>query len=751
MNVQDWLGADNQLSIDIWEKKYRYKNETFDQWLNRVSGGNSKVKDLILKKKFLFGGRILSNRGLEKESVKSTLSNCYVVAPPEDNIESIFECASKLARTFSYGGGVGIDISKLAPKGAVVHNAAKETSGAVSFMDLYSMITGLIAQNGRRGALMISLDCNHPDIEDFIKIKSDLDRVTKANISIKITNDFMRAVKNNESFELSFFRPETKETIKRTVNAKEMFRKICEMNYDYAEPGMLYWDNIENWNLLSEDNEFHYAGVNPCAEEPLPAGGSCLLGSINLSEFVTKDKSFDFEDFKNTVTVAVRALNDVLEEGLPLHPLQEQRDSVNDWKQIGMGIFGLADMLIKMGMTYGNEESIDLCGNIAHTMIDQAIKTSAYLAKEKGIYPKYNPETVLKSSFFNVNTSKETKELVRLYGLRNSQLLTIAPTGSLSTMLGVSGGIEPIFANYYTRKTESLHGKDKYYKVYTPIVKQYMNEHNLSEDDEFELPEYFVTAQTLNYRNRIDMQSVWQSYIDASISSTVNLPNETTIEEIEDLYMYAWERGLKGVTIFRDGCKRMGILTTNDSNKKDRDETNEVSEMSNKVNYNQITPVSRKTIGMTHGNTYCKKCACGTLYITVNRDEDGNVVETFVHTSKGGICQANSSAVTRLSSLALRSGVKVEEIADQLKGITCTACAKLMAKGEKLDGVSCPDILSKTIMEFYNTNDVVPAMPVFESKAEEDNNQMKCPDCGQPISFTEGCVKCTSCAWSKCN
>ena len=265
MTVQEWLGEDNQIGIDIWTNKYPYGNESFDEWLDRVSGGDEEVKQIILNKEFLFGGRILSNRGLHKLGVKITVSNCYVITPPEDNIESIFECATKLARTYSYGGGCGVDISRLAPRGAKVNNTAKETSGAISFMDLYSMITGLIGQNGRRGALMLSISCEHPDLEEFIEVKSDLDRVTKANISIRITDKFMKAVKNKEMFTLSFTRTETGETITKDVDAYSIFHKICVMNWNYAEPGMLFWDRIENWNLLSCDDNFSYAGTNPLA------------------------------------------------------------------------------------------------------------------------------------------------------------------------------------------------------------------------------------------------------------------------------------------------------------------------------------------------------------------------------------------------------------------------------------------------------------------------------------------------------
>lgn len=266
MRVEKWLGENNQIGLDIWHKKYQYNNESFDEWLDRISGGNSKLKQLIIEKKFLFAGRILSNRGLFKEGKKVTYSNCYVLTQPEDNIESIFDCAKQLARTFSYGGGCGVDISKLSPKGARINNAAKETSGAISFMDLYSLTTELIGQHGRRGALMISLDCHHPDVEDFITIKSDLDKVTKANISIRVTNDFLQAVVNDEDFKLEFTREETGEKIEKIVKASEIFDKFAQMNWDYAEPAFLFWDRIKKYNLLGNDEEFEYAGVNPCAK-----------------------------------------------------------------------------------------------------------------------------------------------------------------------------------------------------------------------------------------------------------------------------------------------------------------------------------------------------------------------------------------------------------------------------------------------------------------------------------------------------
>lgn len=560
----------DELQKSIWKNKYRYNKENFDEWINRISAKNTRIGKLIRQKKFLFAGRILANRGLYKDGLKVTYSNCYVLEPPKDNLEDIFDTAKKLARTFSYGGGVGIDISKLRPRGAKVNNSAKNTTGAVSFMELYSMTTGLIGQRGRRGALMISMEVSHPDIEDFIDIKTDLTKITKANISVRINDEFMKAVENNETYRCEFIVEGNNEHVIKEVDAKKLFMKLCKNNWDYAEPGILFWDNIKKHHLMSEDKEFAYSGVNPCAEEPLPSGGSCLLGSINLAEFVIQpfgtSATFDSNKFKACVRESVIALNQVLDEGLDLHPLQEQKISVDKYRQIGLGVMGIGDMLIKMNMRYGSDKSIDLCKFIARTMLNEAVKQSSLLAKEYGPFKEYKKEAILKSKFFNDNIDDDIKELVKLYGLRNSQLLTIPPTGSISTMLGISGGIEPIFNISYIRKTESLHDEDVYYKVYTPIVKEYMDLKNIT--DEKDLPDIFVTAMSLDYEDRIKMQQAWQQYIDASISSTINLPYETTVEDVYEIYIEAWKHNLKGVTIFRDGCKRSGVLI----NEKPKDE-----------------------------------------------------------------------------------------------------------------------------------------------------------------------------------
>lgn len=696
MTEKEWLGEENQLGMDIWTRKYQNQGESFEEWIHRVTGGNEEMAGYIREKKFLYGGRILSNRGLYKDGRKVTYSNCYVITPPEDNIESIFDCAKKLARTYSYGGGCGIDISGLAPKGARINNAAKETTGSVSFMELYSMVTGLIGQNGRRGALMISLDCSHPDVPDFIELKTDLEKVTKANISLRIHKDFMEAVKNDQEYTLHYTRETTGEVIEKKVQARELFRKITDTNWDYGEPGALFWDRITGWSLLSNTDTFTYAGVNPCAEEPLPAGGSCLLGSINLSAFVrdpfSEHSYFDFDGLKACVKAAVKALNEVLDEGLPLHPLEEQRESVRQWRQIGLGIMGLADALIKLGLTYGEEEAVAMCDRIGFAMADTAIAASALLAKEEGAYPMCNIRQVMETPYFQANTTEKTRELVKKYGLRNSQLLTIAPTGTLSTMLGISGGIEPIYANYYMRKTESLHGTDVYYKVYTKIVENYMKQHNIEDDKD--LPEYFVTAMTLDYRQRINMQAAWQEHIDASISSTVNVPNSFTQEETENLYLYAYEKGLKGITIFRDGCRRVGILNT-----EMKEEKKEVTPGEG-LKRGEILLVSDDVIGKKRKLI----TGCGSLHcIALFDPHTGALLETYLSKGSTGGCNNFMVGLSRMISISARGGISIETIVDQLNssGSCPSYTARKVTRGDTSKGACCPMAVGNALMDMY--------------------------------------------------
>lgn len=714
MRVQDWLGEKNDIGIDIWKNKYRNEDETFDEWLDRVSGGNEAIRHLIVDKKFLFGGRILANRGIEGNK---TYSNCYVLSPPEDNLESIFDTAKNLARTFSYGGGVGFDLGNLAPKGAKVNNTAKYSTGAVSFTELYNTTTGLIGQNGRRGALMLSMPVNHPDIEEFIELKGDVNKITNANISVRVDDEFMTSVLHDTDYKLSFTRKETGEVIEKNMSAKRLFRKLCEMNWKCAEPGILFWDEIQSHHMVAHKGELKFAGVNPCGEQTLPAGGSCLLGAINLSEFVvnpfTDSAHFDSESFTEAVKTAVVALNEVLDEGLMLHPLAEQRIAVKKWRQIGLGIMGLADCLIKLGLVYGSEEANHFCKGLALIMFRTALVASDELGGKIGTYEGYDPNVVNES------------DLVKRCGvvtthLANSQLLTVAPTGTISTMLGVSGGIEPMFATKYTRKTQSLHGEDVTYEINTPIVQQYLTLDSV--DHITALPPEFITAREIKPINRLKCQAAWQSFIDASISSTINLPNSATVEDIERIYIDAWSLNLKGVTVYREGCDREGILTT--------DHKEEVVE-------------STKTNGLERHLT----TGCGSLHVCAFFDDKGNLKNTYLSKGSTGGCNNYMIGLSRMISLAARNGVSIDDIVDQLDscGVCPSYAVRKATKGDVSAGACCPIAIGKALKDMRSE------VTKGKIKNTPTKTSILCPKCNEPLVQEGGCIICKNCGWSKCD
>lgn len=743
-----WLN-ESELSYDIWSKKYRVNNESFDEWLDRVSGKDPSVKKLIEEKKFLFGGRILAQRGVM--TAKTSLSNCYVLPAPTDNIESIWDCAKQMARTYSYGGGCGTDLGKLAPRGASVNNAAKTTSGAVSFMDLFSITTGLIGQQGRRGALMLTMPITHPDIEEFVDIKKDLDRITKANISIRFNDNFFEAVKQNKDFTTSFTREATGEKIEKKINAKKFFEHFAHNAWDMAEPGALFWDRIQNYNLCSDIPEYRLESTNPCAEEPLPPGGACLLGSLNLSEFVGSDKFIKIDELKEAICVAIRGLNTVLDEGIERHPLPLQRQMARDWRQIGLGIFGLADMLIKMEVRYDSDEAIELCSCLAHIIAETAIMESNRLAIEYGAFPKCDNEAICNSEFIqNLELNPAKRESILTYGLRNSAILTIAPTGSLSTMFGVSGGIEPIFSNSYTRKTESLNGQDTYYKVYTPVVEQYMREHGVKE--EAELPPYFVTAHDIDPLLRVKMQATWQECVDASISSTVNLKHDATPSDVFNVYLKAWELGCKGVTVYRDGCARTGILTTDSKNPE------ESPRPVKKLQRGDIIKCSDDMIGKKRK----LMTGCGSLHCEAFFDpETGDLMETFFSKGSTGGCNSFMVGLSRMISLAARSGCDFDSIIDQLNScITCPSYAVRKAVNKDTSpGNCCPAAIGKALKEMHDEmlseiGEVVTELKVTTKPEAKDKpivqSKDKCPECGEPLEHAGGCATCPNCGWSRC-
>ena len=720
MELKDWNLS--KLGEDIWHKKYQQNNESFDDWIKRVSGGNEQVAQLIVDKKFLFGGRILSNRGIKGRGI--TYSNCYVVKPPEDSIEGIYEAAMKLARTFSYGGGCGIDISNLREKDAEVHNAAKTTSGAVSFMPVFEQTARVIGQNGRRGALMISMDCDHPDIHDFIDAKLD-NKLEKCNISVKMGDKDME-------------------------NREDVIEHIAHNNWDWAEPGILYWDTIRDYNMLNKFEDFEYAGVNPCAEEPLPAGGSCLLGALNLAAFVeapfSKTPAFNLPEFKSAIRIAIRALNDVLDEGLPLHPLTEQRESVRDWRQIGLGIMGFGDMLLMLGYNYDTQNALKMIKLIGETLVQTGLDESCKLAQEKGAFPKCDGDKLLDSNFIkwhyqNKTIKKDLADRIHTFGLRNSQLFTIAPTGSISNMIGVSGGVEPIFATHYTRKTESLHGEEKYYDVYTPII-QYMLDNKIIDKLQVNT---IATAQTINPFDRVQVQGKWQEYIDASISSTVNLKEEVHEETIAKLYVAAWECGCKGLTVYRAGCKKEGVLTV--------DKPKEEKPPTPSENTIQIPIVDTDINNCTaHGTKIMT--GCGSLWITAYfHNETGQLCHIFLDKGSKGGCNSFMIGLSRLISLAGKKGATIDEIVDQLNSVpACPSYATRTAtKGDTSPGKCCPSAIANALKQLNNNfviNHIFKQHPI---EVPEEVEIAKCPICGKDLAHTGGCITCFECGYSKCD
>lgn len=732
MTEQEWLG-DSQLSLDIWHKKYQVDGESFEEWLDRVSGGTKEVKELIRAKKFLFGGRILASRGVNNRKV--TYSNCYVITPPEDNIESIFSTASKLARTYSYGGGCGTDVSKLRPKDAVVHNAAKSTSGAVSFMDFYSYVTGLIGQSGRRGALMLSIDCSHPDIEEFINLKTKQGVCEKANISIKVSDEFMQAALDDKDWITRFTSKETG-TITKTFKARDLLKLLAKRNWEWAEPGLLYWDRVTEYNMLDNDEKFNYAGVNPCAEEPLPAGGSCLLGSINLNEFVldpfTNIARIDFDALEDAVSIAVLGLNQVLNEGMMLHPLEEQRESVRNWRQIGLGTMGLADMLIKLGVTYGSELALTVTDNVYKAIAKASIIASLELAKVKGCYPMCNKDKLVESSFIGtLDLPMQVVEDIRTYGLHNSQLLTCAPTGSIATMLQVSTGVEPNFALHYMRKTQSLNGRDTFYEVDAKIVEDYKYNKTFTLNDK--LPDYFVESKDVLPIDRIKMQAVLQKYTDASISSTINLPNEATIDDVYNIYVEAWKHGLKGVTIYRTGCNREGILITR---KPDSILTTGAPKRPVMLpcDIHKIKVKGENFIvcvGLYEGKPY--EVFVFKLKHNVGfSDTEGEIIKV-----KKGVYSLNSRELV-IANL-LDTGISVEEKA-------ATLYSSMLLR----HGVNIKYIIKTAKKVNDNITSFSSAMCRVLAKYLPKEVEGVCPNCGGKIINEGGCKHCESCEWSQC-
>ena len=684
--------------------------------------------------KFVPGGRIMHGAG--REDITTTLNNCYVVGIKDDSIKSIYDCVIQEAMTYKYGGGCGHDLSVLRPGGDEILGTGGNSCGPVGFMNLFSENTNTIAQHGRRGANMQTLRVDHPDIEKFIEIKTgDIDMVKYSNISVLLTDDFMDAVQTDSDFDLHWGGKTY-----RTVKAKDLWMKIIEHAHASAEPGLLFWDTMTKYHNAEYCSPL--VSTNPCAEQPLPDGGCCNLGALNLERFVDQDGNFDFDGFKETTAIGARFLDNVIDYNLDRHALEEQKQNAVNDRRVGLGILGLGDMLVKMGIQYDSDEALEMISKIMEIHRDTAYETSAELAKEKGQFPNFDWDGYSQSLFVQ-DLPKKLQTKIKNHGVRNCTLTTVAPTGSGAIVARVTSGVEPIFATSYKRKVkknDSLGKEFDTFTVYHPVVQEMFG------TDE-NLPKYVVTAHNVDPFFRVKMQGVVQKYIDSSISSTVNLAEETTVDTVADIYMTAYKADLKGITVYREGS-REGILITDDKSSESGENTLENSEMK----------TARMRPSTTQGKTRRMRTGDGTLYVTVNEDENG-LCEVFTAIGKaGGTVAAQTEAISRLISLSLRSGVDPNSIISQLKGIS--GPNPTWEDGQLI--LSTPDAIGRALESFVNgdaTPDDSKKKAQFEI-AEDSTNTSKpiakeygqhCSECdGSGIVNEGGCLVCKDCGWSKC-
>ena len=685
--------------------------------------------DALENFKFVPGGRIMHGAG--REDITTTLNNCYVVGIKTDSIKSIYDCVIQEAMTYKYGGGCGHDLSILRPGGDEILGTGGNSCGPVGFMNLFSENTNTIAQHGRRGANMQTLRVDHPDIEKFIEIKTgDVDMVKYSNISVLLTDEFMKAVQDDTDFNLQWGGK-----VYTTVKAKDLWMKIIEHAHSSAEPGLLFWDTMTKYHNAEYCSPL--VSTNPCAEQPLPDGGCCNLGALNLERFVDNDGNFDFDGFKETTAVGARFLDNVIDYNLERHALEEQKQNAMNDRRVGLGILGLGDMLVKMGIKYDSDEALETINKIMEIHRNTAYETSAELAKEKGQFPNFDWDGYSQSLFVQ-DLPKELQEKIKNHGVRNCTLTTVAPTGSGAIVARVTSGIEPIFATSYQRKVkknDSLGKEFDTFTVYHPVVKEMFG------TDE-NLPEYVVTAHNVDPYFRVKMQGEVQKYIDSSISSTVNLAEETTVDTVADIYMTAYKADLKGITVYREGS-REGILITNEKSSENEPQTEAQEKKS-----------ARMRPTTTSGQTRRMRTGDGTLYITVNEDENG-LCEVFTTIGKaGGTVAAQTEAISRLISLSLRSGVDPNSIISQLKGIS--GPNPTWEDGQLI--LSTPDAIGRALESFVD-GEAVPEsgkkkaqFEIAEDTSTSPNTQgMYCKECdGHGIVDEGGCLICKDCGWSKC-
>lgn len=740
MTVKDWLGENNQLAQDIWRRKYQYNNESFEEWLDRVSAGDNELRKLIIEKKFLMGGRTLANRGLNNTG---SLFNCYSRGYVEDDYYDIMDAAKDIGITFKAQGGQGISLTKLRPKGTPI-KSEYYSDGIVPFMKIFNEVTAGTSQGGaRKGALMLSIDARHKEAETFIKIKSKEGEIEKANLSLEIDDEFMRAVEKyydtGEVVVLHEKRNYSGHEIEYDVTPIEIFKALVDNCYDWADPACLFTNRFRNYNLMQYDNEYEIETCNPCGEQPLPKHGACCLSSLNLSEFIvnpyTPKAHLNTADLLSAIDVGIKTLDRLIDENYNRHPLQQQRDMSYNYRNIGLGVFGYATALMKLGLKYGSPEAIEFTDDVFSLIFRRAVLASNELAKEFGPYPKYKEE-IFDSDIIKLHFTPDEITGLKEYGLRNCSLVSVAPTGSLATLLGESGGCEPEFALKYTRRTVGMtDGEDTYYDVYCKAAREYMEINNTKE-----LPDYFVGSADISWQSRVLTQAAMQKHVDTAISSTVNMPNSATKDDIAHMYLLAWSSGCKGITMFRDGCKRLGILTT--GNKKEEISHKELKRGEIMKCADDLIGKKRKIIN-----------GCGSTHVLgFFEPVYGDLVEVFFTKGSLGGCSNYMVGLSRMVSLACRAGVSINDIQDQLNSTgACPSYAiRTATKHDTSKGACCPMAIGNALMDMWK--EVQEELGYLE----EPNKKKKqlgelCPECGAVLEHSGGCDICKECGYSHCN
>ncbi|WP_302762311.1 vitamin B12-dependent ribonucleotide reductase [Christensenella hongkongensis] len=663
------------------------------------------------------------------------LSACFVL-PIADSMEDIFDAVKNAALIHKSGGGTGFSFSRLRGAGSSVNSTGGVASGPVSFMKVFNSATEAVKQGGtRRGANMGILRVDHPDIIDFIQCKKNTTEITNFNISVGITEEFMKAV--NEKREYSLIDPHSKKEVKK-LYAPEVFDLIVTMAWTNGEPGIVFLDRINRDNPVPKLGEVE--STNPCGEQPLLPYESCNLGSINLDALMVKkggEYELDYDEFRKTIKNAVHFLDNVI--AVNNYPLKEIRDMTLSTRKIGLGLMGFADILYKLKIPYNSGEAIELAEKVMKFLRDTAREESCELAKQRGTFPTYD-ESIFKS-----------QGLVQ----RNATVTTIAPTGTISIICGASSGIEPIFGLSYIR---NVMDNDELLETH-PYFEQVMKERGLyskelmskiakegtiahMEEIPQDIRDVFVTAHDITPDSHVRMQAAFQKYTDNAVSKTVNFPREATKEDVRKVYELAYDLGLKGVTIYRDGSRDAQVLNIGKVNKAEGDAK---AQAVSKETAGVVGVSPRQRPEVTQGITQKVKIGCGNLYITVNYDENG-ICEVFTNLGRAGGCPSQSEATSRLISTALRSGMDVESVVEQLRGIRCHSTLR---KGGDVKVLSCPDAIGRVLQTVAQMQGEKVA-PLVMQDEEAQHDDTKCPECGKQLEFEGGCNICRSCGYSKC-